>query len=145
MFVGTADDASLVPDLGTARTELSLARAAGLRAVRLTVIWSPGQAEPSREDLQRLDSAVAAAQLSRTRLLFQVRPGGGRTAPRTPAERAQFAAYAAALARRYLSVRDFVVGNEPNANRFWMPQLTAAAEARRPAPTSRCSPRRTTR
>jgi hypothetical protein len=37
--------------------------------------------------------------------------------------RAQFAAYAAALARRYRSVKDFVVGNEPNANRFWMPQF----------------------
>jgi hypothetical protein len=123
LFVGTADDASLVPDLATARTELRIARAAGLRAVRLTVIWSPGQTEPSHDDLGRLENAVAAAELSGTRLLFQVRPWGGRTAPRTPAERAQFAAYAASLAKRYPSVRDFVVGNEPNANRFWMPQF----------------------
>ncbi len=94
-----------------------------MRAVRLTVIWSPGQAEPSSDDLRPLDSAVAAARQSGTRLLFQVRPWGGKTAPRTPAGRAQFAAYATALARRYPSVRDFVVGNEPNANRFWMPQF----------------------
>jgi hypothetical protein len=121
--VGTADDAALLPDLVAAKTELGLARAVGLRAVRLTVIWAPGRAEASREDLQRFDNAVAAADLSDTRLLFQVRPWGGRTAPRTPSERAQFAAYAASLARRYPSVRDFVVGNEPNANRFWMPQF----------------------
>jgi hypothetical protein len=82
LFVGTADDAALVTDFVAAKTELRVARAAGLRAVRLTVIWAPGQTEASREDLQRLDNAVAAADLSGTRVLFQVRPWGGRTAPR---------------------------------------------------------------
>jgi hypothetical protein len=132
LFVGTADDAAVAADFVTAKTELSLARAVGLRAVRLTVIWSPGQTEAPREDVQRLDNAVAAADLSGTRLLFQVRPWGGRTAPRTPAERAQFAAYATSLARRYPSVRDFVVGNEPNANRFWMPQFDRRGRSEAP-------------
>jgi hypothetical protein len=116
-----------------------------LRAVRLTVIWSPGQAEPSSDDLRPLDSAVAAARQSGTRLLFQVRPWGGKTAPSTPAGRVQFAAYAAALARRYPSVRDFVVGNEPNANPSGCRSSTVAAGARRRERTSRCSLRRTTR
>jgi hypothetical protein len=124
LLVGTADDAAQQPDLLSAKTELTLARATGLRAVRLSIIWTPNQTEPWPDDLARLENAVAAADLTGTRLLFQVRPWGGKTAPRTNRDRAQFAAYAAGLARRFPSVRDFVIGNEPNLNRFWMPQFT---------------------
>src|SRR5256885_7612656 len=35
----------------------------------------------------------------------------------------QFAQYTAALAQALPYVRDFIVGNEPNLNRFWMPQF----------------------
>jgi hypothetical protein len=43
--------------------------------------------------------------------------------PRTVGARKLFAAYAAALARAFPQIRDFVVGNEPNLNTFWMPQF----------------------
>jgi hypothetical protein len=39
--------------------------------------------------------------------------------------RGQFAEYAASIARRFPAITDFVVGNEPNLNRFWMPQFGA--------------------
>src|SRR5439155_16329036 len=38
-------------------------------------------------------------------------------------DRADFAAYAAALARALPSVHRIIVGNEPNLNRFWLPQF----------------------
>ena len=38
--------------------------------------------------------------------------------------RAQFAAYAASIPRLVPSIRYLIVGNEPNLNRFWMPQFT---------------------
>jgi hypothetical protein len=42
---------------------------------------------------------------------------------------AQFAAWTAIVARRFPSVRDFIVGNEPNVNNFWQPQYGPKAKA----------------
>jgi hypothetical protein len=50
---------------------------------------------------------------------------GGATTPRTPDDRLQFAMWAQSLARGLPTVRDFIVGNEPNLNRFWWPQFGA--------------------
>ena len=46
----------------------------------------------------------------------------------TEEARAQFAAYVAAIVREVPEIRDVIVGNEPNLNRFWMPQFDAAGE-----------------
>lgn len=46
--------------------------------------------------------------------------------PAEPAARAEFAQYAAALARKLPDVRTVIVGNEPNLNLFWLPQFDAA-------------------
>ncbi len=43
--------------------------------------------------------------------------------PDTSSDRAAFAAYTAALARALPSVRQVIVGNEPNLNLFWQPQF----------------------
>ena len=43
--------------------------------------------------------------------------------PSTGAAQEQFAAYAASLARQIPEYRDFIIGNEPNLNRFWLPQF----------------------
>ncbi len=48
---------------------------------------------------------------------------GSATTPLTPDTRAQFAAYVAAIVRDVPAIRDVVVGNEPNLNRFWLPQF----------------------
>ena len=42
----------------------------------------------------------------------------------TATARAQFASYAASIPRLVPGVRYLIVGNEPNLNRFWMPQFT---------------------
>ena len=60
--------------------------------------------------------------------------------PATPADRAEFAAYAAALGRGSAALRHVIIGNEPNLNRFWMPQFGAdGSDARRRRRTRRCS------
>src|SRR5207245_1184555 len=38
-------------------------------------------------------------------------------------ERAQFAGFAASLATELPEVTQFIIGNEPNLNRFWLPQF----------------------
>ena len=42
----------------------------------------------------------------------------------SPLDRTQFAQYTTSLAQALPYVRDFIIGNEPNLNRFWMPQFT---------------------
>jgi hypothetical protein len=48
-----------------------------------------------------------------------------RTTPLTEEARGEFAAHAAALVREVPEVRHVIVGNEPNLNRFWLPQFGA--------------------
>jgi len=125
LLVGAAEDAPKQETLVGAVAKLELARLAGLSTVRVTSLWEPGLTAPAGWERDALGNAAAAAQLTGMRLIVSVYPRGGSVAPTTPARRAQFAAYAAALAEQLLplGVTDYIVGNEPNLNRFWMPQF----------------------
>ena len=48
---------------------------------------------------------------------------GSRTTPLTADDQASFANYAAELAREVPDLQNFIIGNEPNLNRFWLPQF----------------------
>ena len=60
------------------------------------------------------------------RIFLAVYNPGSATTPLTEEARAQFASYVAAIVREVPAIRDLVVGNEPNLNRFWLPQFDAA-------------------
>jgi len=64
-----------------------------------------------------------AARAEELRIFLAVYHPGSATTPLTPDTRAQFAAYVAAIVRDVPAIRDVVVGNEPNLNRFWLPQF----------------------
>jgi hypothetical protein len=125
MFVGAAsDDAhSLTP--AVAKSRMDLTARAGFGAVRMSVIWSPGEKQVGGDDIVALRNATRAAELDGVRLILSVYAGSWKTAPRTSLERGEFAQYAASIARKFPSITDFVVGNEPNLNLFWMPQFGA--------------------
>ena len=97
---------------------------AGFRAVGITSIWQPGLQAPSEEEVAVLRSVVERAD--DTRIFLAVYQPGSATTPLTPAWRAEFAAYVTAIMRDVPEIRDVIVGNEPNLNRFWMPQFDAA-------------------
>ena len=61
-----------------------------------------------------------------TRIFLAVYQPGSRTTPLTPEDRTDFAAYVTAVMRSAPEIRDLIVGNEPNLNRFWMPQFDAS-------------------
>lgn len=111
------------PDPTAAEDKLGDATAAGFDAVITNTFWAPGQREPSSQEVAELRNAADAAEDADIRPLLIVQNVGSRTTPRTPELRAQFAAYAAAVARRLPAYRDFIIGNEPNLNRFWLPQF----------------------
>jgi hypothetical protein len=111
------------PDPARARDKMNDVTAAGFKAAITNAFWEPGRREPSDEDLAELRNAAEAADSAGVRLLLIVQSPGSRTTPRTRERRAEFAAYAASIARRLPAYRDFIIGNEPNLNRFWLPQF----------------------
>jgi len=124
MFVGAAEDQARSLDPVVAKSRMDLAALAGFDAVRMTTLWSPGQREVGGDELRALTNAAAAAQLDGIRLILSVYNRDARTTPATPRERANFAAFTASIARKVPAIDDFVIGNEPNLNLFWMPQFT---------------------
>src|SRR2546423_1419941 len=50
-------------------------------------------------------------------------PVGSSTTPLTATARTQFARFASDVARRVPTIREYIIGNEPNLNRYWLPQF----------------------
>jgi len=67
-----------------------------------------------------------AARADGLRIFLAVYQPGSATTPLTPESRAQFAGYVAAIVTDVPTLRDVIVGNEPNLNRFWLPQFDEA-------------------
>jgi hypothetical protein len=126
-LVGVVEDSTKLPQPAASRERVQAVRDAGFDAIRITSIWAPGQTEPDPAELRVLRNVANASEELDVRLFIAVYHAGSGTTPRSEEERRDFAAYAAALARE-LPVRDFIIGNEPNLNRFWMPQFGPAGE-----------------
>jgi hypothetical protein len=117
--VGAVDDAVRHP--GPVLDQL---HDAGFGAVGVTSFWQPGLSAPTPEELAVLRDVAARAD--GTRIFLSVYQPGSATTPLTPEARAQFASYVGAIVRDVPEIRDIVVGNEPNLNRFWLPQFDEA-------------------
>jgi hypothetical protein len=96
---------------------------ANLQAVRVTAIWDPTDPHPAPSDVEALSNLTAAAKLDAIDVFVSVYNFGSRTTPLTDEQQASFANYAAELARAVPDLRNFIIGNEPNLNRFWLPQF----------------------
>src|SRR2546423_2043427 len=123
MVVGATEDAVRQPTLPAAKAQMDLVKLAGLDGVRVTQNWTTGQTAPTAAALQVLENLAAAAQLDGVRIVLSVTNQGSRWTPLTDEDQADFASYAGAVAAAVPSVQEFVVGNEPNLNRYWMPQF----------------------
>jgi hypothetical protein len=110
-------------DPAVARRKMSDTTRAGFGAAITNSFWAPGQREPAAQELTELRNAAAAGTAAGVRPILIVQSVGSSTTPRTAELRSEFAAYAASIARRIPDFRDFIVGNEPNLNRFWLPQF----------------------
>lgn len=133
LAVGAVEDGLRASTPVEAEARMQLFRLAGFRALRVTSFWLPGQTRPSDGELAVLENVAAAAVRNGVRVFVTVMHPGSRTTPLSEEARAEFAANAAALVRAVPGLRDLIVGNEPNLNRFWLPQFgldgTSAAPA----------------
>jgi hypothetical protein len=93
----------------------------GLRENRIAVKWDAAQPNtiPNEAGIDRAVTEAGSRGVSVVLSLYPLRP---RSLTDSPAAPGQFAAWTAAVARRFPAVRDFIVGNEPNVNNFWQPQ-----------------------
>jgi hypothetical protein len=108
-------------------------RVAGFRAVRVTSYWLPGRTAPTDDELTVLRTVSDAARRNGIRLYITVMHPGSRTTPLTDETRSEFASYAAAIVRDAPAIDDVIVGNEPNLNRFWLPQYELDGTSAAPA------------
>jgi hypothetical protein len=123
LAVGASESSSLVADPVLAKARMDLALLAGFNEIEVRAAWERGKTAPTAEELAAFQASAAAAQIDAIRLYVAVDTGGSRQTPLNGADRAAFAQYIVGLAQALPYVRDFIVGNEPNLNRFWMPQF----------------------
>jgi hypothetical protein len=128
MYMGAAEDEGRNADPQVAMAKMQLAKAAGFDTIRVSANWAPGQNAVPRDELLALQSIAAAGVFLDIRIVATVMPFGSRATPLTAAARTQFARFAADLVRRVPTIREYIVGNEPNLNRYWLPQFGANGE-----------------
>jgi hypothetical protein len=97
----------------------------GMSENRISVAFDP--ANPTTiQNQAAIDLYLPHATLRGVRVVFAVAPTKARAITGTPRGAALFASYVELLARTYPTVKDFIIGNEPNQNRFWQPQFDRA-------------------
>jgi hypothetical protein len=123
MYMGAAEDEGRNSDPQVAMAKMQLAKAAGFDTIRVSAIWAPGQSAVPPDQLSALQAIAAAGTFLDIRVVASIMNFGSRTTPLTATARTQFARFSADLVRRVPLIREYIVGNEPNLNRFWMPQF----------------------
>jgi hypothetical protein len=133
LVVGAVEDDVRVSSAVEAETKMKLLRLSGYRSVRITSFWNPGQTQPTENELDILRNVAEAADRHNVRVFTQVMHPGSRTTPLTDEARADFASSTASLVRSIPGIRNVIVGNEPNLNRFWLPQFDESGASVAPA------------
>ncbi len=125
LVVGVVDDALAQQSPSFAQAQVDVSRDAGFDAAIVSATWKRGQRRPPGSLVRVLRNVAAATRRADLQLFVVVWHGLARETPRTPSERADFAAYCAALVQALPAVRHVIVGNEPNLDTFWKPQFGA--------------------
>jgi hypothetical protein len=126
LIVGVTDDAFLARPAEA----LVAARDLGLQAVRVSLLWQPGQTTVQPDDVSRLKGLAGAS--SGVRVVVTVY-GRARSAPLDDNARNEYCAYSADVLGRYPEINDIVIWNEPNLSFFWQPQFDASGQSAAPA------------
>ena len=122
MYMGAAEDEGRNGDPAVAAEKMELAREAGFEAIRVTAIWTPGLDALPPDQLDALRSVAAAGDFDGIKIVVTLMPKGSSVTPLTSLARQEFASFAADVVRE-TTIREVIVGNEPNLNRYWLPQF----------------------
>jgi hypothetical protein len=128
--VGVVDDYGIAPANSTPFFD-SLGTL-GMRENRLSISWNPS-APTTIHNQQALEQYVTLATLRGVRIVFAVAPTTATAITSTPGAAGAYVAFLQQLARTFPTVKDYVVGNEPNQPRFWQPQFGRRGQPLAPA------------
>jgi len=128
MMVGVAEDVVEAQDYSFAKAEMDKVKLAGFDTIRVTQTWTKGQTALGPNDQITLGNAMKAAQFTGVRVILSLYPFGSSVTPLTDQGRLDFSEFAADVVKRYPLLHDIIVGNEPNLNRFWLPQFGVSGE-----------------
>jgi hypothetical protein len=121
--VGVADDHPRAgPEVGGRFYEAM--NDVGLTENRITLLWDAGH-PTTIWDRENLAAAIQAAQAHGVRITLDIYPERARALTESRVAPARFANFTALVARTFPTVKDFIIGNEPNKSRFWQPQFNA--------------------
>jgi len=100
----------------------------GYQDLRMTVQWDATAPTviPYQDHIQ---AAVDCAKLNNIRPILSIYPAKPSAVGSNPAVQAQFASFVSLVGQAFPGVNDFIVGNEPNVNRFWQPQYAGGQDA----------------
>jgi hypothetical protein len=93
----------------------------GMSEVRVTISWDPAAPTTIREQ-EAIERMLPFAQARGIRVIFSIDLANPRAVGNSAAAAGRFAAFSAQVARTFPTVKDIIVGNEPNQTRFWQPQ-----------------------
>ena len=99
--LGTVDDALAQVGRRFAQAQVDVSRDAGFDTAAVSATWQPGRRRPPASLVRVLRNVSEATRRDGMKLAIVVWHGLGHNTPSTPAERADFAAYADLLARSY--------------------------------------------
>jgi hypothetical protein len=128
--VGVVDDYGIAPE--NAPWFFDSLADLGMRENRISIPWDP-EAPTTIHRQQALEQYLALATLRGVRVVFAVAPAKARAITSEPGAADKYAAYLQQLARTFPTVKDYVIGNEPNQPRFWQPQFGRRGEPLAPA------------
>jgi hypothetical protein len=114
-LVGVTEDSALGMDDGGAAMYTQM-QGYGLKVIRMSVFWD---GSPNFTDKAALARAIPPAVAGGQRVLLAIAPATGHnTAFSAPDAPANLASFVVQLAQAFPQVQDFIVGNEPNLQRF---------------------------
>jgi hypothetical protein len=121
--VGVADDhAKESPEI--AGRFYDTMKDVGLKENRVTILWDSSRPTTIRER-EAIAHAVDLAATDGVHVTLSLYPERAKAITESPTRYGDFAAFAALVARAFPTVKDFIIGNEPNKARFWQPQYNA--------------------
>lgn len=132
---GIQDDAWLVGGPATLDDRLDLLDRLGVDVVRYTIRWDEVEARRGAYDWSVPDAVVGGLRARGIATVATILgtpswANGGRGPNWAPSSGGPIASFAAAAARRYSGVRDWLVWNEPNQRRWLRPTSPAVYVAR---------------
>ena len=97
----------------------------GLTQNRVSIIWNPAQPTSIPQE-QEIKNWLPLAQSAGVKVVFAVSAHNAHDFSSSSGAISQFAAFLQTVAHAFPTVKDYVVGNEPNQPYFWLPQYDSS-------------------